>query len=57
MSDAFRKYLLKYPHARSTSLSYQQMKADRLAELDAYNRSKRWRRLAGRILSWVWRRG
>lgn len=57
MTDAIRKHLLKYPHARSTSLAYQQMKADRLAELNAYNRSRRWRRLFARILSWVWRRG
>jgi hypothetical protein len=57
MTDAIRKHLLKYPHARSTTLAYEQMKADRIAELNAYNRSQRWRRLFARILSLVWRRG
>ena len=57
MTDAIRKHLLKYPHARSTTLAYQQMKAERTAQLQAEIAAARRKRFFSRILSWVWRRG
>lgn len=57
MTDAIRKHLLKYPHARSTSLAYQQMKAEKTAQLQAEIAAARRRKFFARLLSWIWRRG